>query len=89
MKVRIDGIYKITGRGWILSVRDSRLSRREVPCDTTVTAGGREFTVVGVERSMYGEGWFSPLVGIRLRPNDQVEECFREGQEIEIKTKEL
>ena len=89
MKVKIEGIYYITGRGWILHVMDKRLSHREVPCGFTVTAEDKAFTVTRIERSAYGEGWYSPFVGILLSPNDQVKECFRTGQEIEIETKEV
>jgi len=89
MKVKIEGMYNIIGRGWILSVTDKRLSRCKVPCGSTVTACDKVFTIIGVERSSYGEGWFSPSIGIRLRPNDQVKECFHEGQEIEIETNDI
>ena len=89
MKVKIDGMYNIVGRGWILSVRDDRLSSCDVPCGTTVTACDKTFTIIGTERAAYDVGWFSPSMGIRLSPNDQVKECFHEGQEIEIKTKDI
>lgn len=87
MKLRIEGMYNITGRGWILTFSDRRLSSMEVPCGSTVTAGGKVFTVRGVERSKYGEGWYSPSMGILLSPGDHVRESFHEGQEIEIEIK--
>lgn len=89
MKFKIDGMYNIVGRGWILTVRDDRLSSCDVPCGTTITSDDNVFTIIGTERTAYGEGLFSPSMGIRLSPNDQVKECFREGQEIEIETKEI
>lgn len=88
IKVKIDGMYNILGRGWILFVCDDRLSNTIVPYGSTVTVDGKVFTIIGTERAAYGEGWFSPSMGIRLRPNDHVKECFREGQEIEIEIKE-
>ncbi len=88
MKVKIEEMYRITGRGWVLCVWDSRLKERNVVSGSTVTAGGKAFTVSAVERSGYGNGRYSPLAGIILRPNDQVEECFHVGQEIEIETTE-
>lgn len=88
MKVKIEGIFNLIGRGWILYIRDSRLSNREIHCGTTVTADGKVFTINATERNYYGNGLFEPSAGIRLRPNDQVEECFHVGQDIEIETTE-
>lgn len=89
MKVRIEGMYRIVGRGWVLGVTDGRLRERNVVFGSTVTAGGKAFTVSAVERAGYGNGRYSPQAGIILRPNDQVEQCFRVGQEIEIETRRL
>lgn len=85
VKVKIDGVYNILGRGWVLCINDAKLSNSEISCDSTITtADGKTFEISGIGKIKYDEGWYGSSMEINLIPNNQVENCFHAGQEIEI-----
>ena len=82
--MKVDNFFNVYGRGWVLIVYGEELTHTEVRCDSVIARGDTTFTIKGVERTKYDDGWWSNRVGLVLSPNGLVPSCFEIGQEIEI-----
>ena len=78
--MKVTDILNILGRGNVLL-----LDEGEVHLGYTIERKGQAFEAVGVEGPM----GCSKAVGVILRPNDLVPECFEVGDELVFKSDKL
>jgi hypothetical protein len=84
----IEDYMNVYGRGWVIIARGDELAHTEIRCCEKIVRGDTIFTIKGVERVKYDEGWWNNRVGLILSPNNQVPDCFEVGDDIEILTNE-
>ena len=84
MIMKVDDYMNVLGSGWVLIVYGDELEHTHLHCGQKITSGGTTFTIKGVERSKYDDGWWSKRAGFVLSPNNLVPDSFEIGQKIEI-----
>ena len=80
----IDDYMNVLGRGWVVIAYGDELVHTEIHCGGRIVRGDTTFTIEGVERTKYDDGWWNNRVGLILSPNNQVPDCFELDEDIEI-----
>ena len=80
----IEDYLNVYGSGWVIIARGDELAHMEIHLGEKIVRGDTVFTIKGIERMKFDEGWWNYHVGLVLSPNNQVPDCFEVGEDIEI-----
>lgn len=81
----VEDYMNVLGRGWLIIAYGEELSHTEIHCGGRIVRGDTTFTITGVERTKYDDGWWNNRVGLILSPNNIVPDFFEVDDQIIIK----